>query len=182
MSDFILSVLHPLVVHLPGCKNLGISCSRIVFLVFLLNLLVLCFSVIKGRPLFARSLKETAGAEKGMMAMILLTTLVEIALVLVVYRLSMRFTQLPISYENTMYGGIMGYFQGPDGIETPAPSFGKPRGLDLVQIISANEKEWLYLGSIANILLAYVNFFFALVYYGSYFIRENLVKWKKKNA
>lgn len=182
MKEALLPLLHHMVGSLPGCTDPGASGLRIVGIVFLLNLLIFGISFAKGRPLFLRPRRQVSGIEWGILGLFAVTTLMQIALVVIVYRLSLRYTQLPLYFEDTMYGGTLGIFRDMEGIETPAPSFGKPRGLDLVQIISANEKEWLYLGFIANILLAYVNFFFALVYYGSYFIRENLVKWKKKNA
>lgn len=182
MKEALLPLLHHMVGSLPGCTDLGASGLRIVGIVFLLNLLIFGISFAKGRPLFLRPRRQVSGIEWGILGLFAVTTLMQIALVVIVYRLSLRYTQLPLYFEDTMYGGTLGIFRDMEGIETPAPSFGKVCGLDLVQIISANEKEWLYLGFIANILLAYVNFFFALVYYGSYFIRENLVKWKKKNA
>lgn len=182
MKTTLLPLLHQIVGVLPGCGALGASGTRIVCIVFLLNLLIFGLSFAKGKPLFRRSWKKLPGAERGILGLMVVTVLIEIALVVIVYRLSMRYTQLPIYFEKTMYGGTFGIFKDMEGLETPAPAFGKICGMELVQIIFANEKEWLYFGFIANILLAYVNFFFALVYYGYYFIREILGKRKKKNA
>ncbi len=181
MKEALLPLLHHMVGSLPGCTDPGASGLRIVGIVFLLNLLIFGISFAKGRPLFLRPRRQVSGIEWGILGLFAVTTLMQIALVVIVYRLSLRYTQLPLYFEDTMYGGTLGIFRDMEGIETPAPSFGKVCGLDLVQIIFADEKEWIYLGFLVNILLTYINFFFAVVYYGYHLVRRISLKRKEKH-
>ena len=181
MNETLLPMLHQLMGYLPGCGSLGISGSWIIMIVFYLNLLIFGLSFAKGKPLFVRGIKFATYPERGIMAFMVISILFEITMIGVVYHLSMRYAQLPLYFEDTMYGGPLGIFRDMEGIETPAPAFGKVCGLNLVQIIFADEKEWIYLGFLVNILLTYINFFFDVVYYGYHLVRRISLKRKEKH-